>query len=436
MIAWMRTHRRLTAILAGGLLLVAGAGAFIAIQLSAQGDVSHPNVAFTAPVTTTATAPPKPARDLSFSWPLYGYDAARTKTLPLDRPLRPPFRRDWALTGSVLLEFPPVLGGRSLFILKNNAALYGLSRFTGAVKWKRHLGALAASSPAYGAGTLYVTILARESGGRAGRVVAVAADDGHIRWSRPLPSRTESSPLLAGGHLYFGSENGTVYSLRAADGSVQWTYKAGGAVKAGLALSGGRLYFGDYSGQVYAIHQSDGHQVWRKGTSGGAFGLSSGTFYATPAVAYGRVYLGNTDGNMYSYSATDGSLAWRTGTGNYVYSSPAVAHVAGAPPLVYAGSYDGTMYAFDARSGKVRWRHAAEGKISGGITILGDLLFYSTLNHHTTALGAATGRKVWTTLRGAYNPVVSDGCRIFLVGSTSLFSLKARPHCSGDPARR
>ena len=58
--------------------------------------------------------------------------------------------------------------------------------------------------------------------------------------------------------------------------------------------------------------------------------------------------------------------------------------------------------------------------------IIGDLVFYSTLNGHTTALGAATGRKVWTIAQGQVQPVISDGRYLFLNGSTSLFAYDLR----------
>jgi outer membrane protein assembly factor BamB len=432
MIAWIRRHRILVAVLGTGLAVLIAAGIFVAVHLSSQGNVSNPDVAFTVP-TPTKTVPEAKGPSALFDWPFYGYDASRTKDLELDKPMRPPFRKIWTLGGGVLFEFPPVLGGRLLFALKNNAGLYAVSRITGGFHWKKDLGHLAASSPAYANGVVYATILQRAANVDAGRVVALDAVTGRKLWSRDLPSRSESSPVVDHGRVYFGSENGTVYSLRVKDGSVDWTYHASGAVKAGLALSGGDLYFGDYAGKVYAIRARDGHQVWKKSTSGTAFGFSSGTFYSTPAVAFGRVYLGNTDGNMYSYSAKDGSLAWRTGTGSYVYASPAATRTALGATLVYGGSYDGTFYAWDARNGKVRWKHKAEGRISGGAVVLGDLVFYSTLNHHTTALTVDHGRKVWTVNRGAYNPVVSDTCRIYISSTASLLAYKTRAHCPGDP---
>jgi hypothetical protein len=231
---------------------------------------------------------------------------------------------------------------------------------------------------------------------------------------------------VASGRVYFGTEDGTVYALRARDGAVRWRYKADGAVKSGLALDQGRLFFGDYGGKVHAIRQRDGSQIWETSSAGTAFGLKAGNFYSTPAAAYGRIYIGSLDGFVYSFAASNGKLAWRHKTGNYVYSSPAVASVPGAGPTVYIGSYDGRLYAFDARSGRVRWAHDAGGKISGAPVVVGDLVFYSNLSRRSSAaVGAVTGKLVWATGRGAFNPIISDGRRLYFLGYSSLFMLSS-----------
>ncbi len=413
-------------------LAVAAGGAVLVLRSAAPGDVVNADVPFTA--TTQAEPPPTPRADArrprSFDWPFYGFDQARTRYLPLDTPLRPPFAERWKLAGGVLLEFPPAMGGSSLFLLKDNGALYRIVRRSGRVVWKRKLGNLAASAPAYVDGVVYVVLLQRRHGLRQGRVAAIRARDGSLKWSRSLPSRSESSPMVHAGTVSFGTENGTVYGLAARDGATRWRYRADGAVKGGLALAGDKLVFGDYGGSVHAIRASNGRRVWRKATRGGSFGLAAGNFYATPAVAFGRVYLGNTDGFVYSFATRDGALAWRKKTGGYVYGSAAVAQIPGGRPTVYVGSYDKRFYALDARTGRERWVHRAEGRISGGATLLGDLIFYSTLARTTTALDARTGRRVWRTHRGAFNPVVSNGRGLFLVGLTSLFGLDARPALS------
>ena len=98
--------------------------------------------------------------------------------------------------------------------------------------------------------------------------------------------------------------------------------------------------------------------------------------------------------------------------------------VPGVGPTVYVGSYDGTFYALDARSGNVRWKKSTGGRISGAATLVGDIVYFGELKSRTTiGLGARTGRTVFRFPRGGFNPVVSYGRSLFLVGYSSLTQL-------------
>ena len=417
MIPRSRNARILVALLGGAIVIVA-AGLIWALGARTPSDVNNSDVAF------ETTAAPKPKAPKRFSWPFYGYDAARTHYYPMARGLRPPFRAQWGVRGRVLLEFTPVGYGDYLFLLKNNSALYFIRRSDGKVIWKKLLGRLAASAPAVRDGVVYCTVLERK-GSPNGRVVAVDVEKRKIIWAKNLASRTETSPVVIRDRVFIGSENGTVYSLRASDGDVRWSKRFGGAVKGGLAYSNGSLFFGDYNGQVHSLRATDGKTRWTSG-SGGTLGIGDGQFYATASVAFGRVYIGNTNGSMYSFSTRDGSLAWRKSTGAYVYSSAAVADPRGVGPTVYFGSYDGTVYALDARSGRTRWSRDAGGRISGGVDLLGDLLFYSTLEGRTEAVSAARGTKVWSIGRGKFNPAITDGRNLYLNDQTGLWEYAPR----------
>jgi outer membrane protein assembly factor BamB len=141
------------------------------------------------------------------------------------------------------------------------------------------------------------------------------------------------------------------------------------------------------------------------------------------------VYIGNTDGRVYSFSATTGRLAWATSTGAYVYSSPAVANVAGLGPTVYAGSYDGHLYAFNARTGQIRWSHNANGKISGSPQVIGNVVYYDNLSAKTTGgLNVRTGKQVFWFHDGAFNPTITDGESVYLVGYSMLYKLEPVHH--------
>jgi len=400
------------------LVLVVGAGIYAYVHRRA-GDVVHPHARFVPEAT------PRPGGPDRFTWPLFGYVKDHTRYFPADSRLHPPFVSRWLYNGHSLLEFPPVISGATIYQLNDSGVLLAIAKSTGRIRWTAHLGVLAASTPAASGDTVYVTILDRAAGIHAGRVVALRQRDGAIRWSRDLPSRSESSPLLDRGRLYFGSESGAVYALRSTDGRVQWTYHAHGAVKASPTYRDGTLYFGDYGGHVQAVRESDGRLVWSTQTNGTLFG--AGTFYSTAAAVYGRVYLGNTDGRVYAFDARDGKLDWAKQTGAYVYSSPAVTDVPGLGPTVFLGSYDGRFYALDARDGRVRWSYNAHGRISGSPTIIGHIVYFADLGTRTTiGLGTRYGSRLFSKQTGSFDPVISDGRWIFLTGYTSLYALEPR----------
>jgi outer membrane protein assembly factor BamB len=396
------------------LLLLAGLAVFLGFYIwvsGRNGDVSNPNVEF---------KPPPKRHELSiraetFVWPLYGFKAARTRDLPTK--LEPPFKPVWRFNAHQLLEFSPILVRGTLYVVRKDARIFAIDAKTGKQKWTRKVGSLSAASPAYANGRIFVVTL-------SGRILALNATNGHIRWAKELGSRTESSPLVLGNSVIFGSEKGTLYRLKQSNGNIEWTYSSQGAIKGGPAYADGKIYIGAYGGTASAIKASNGSLVWRSSTSGAKFGFGSGNFYATPAVAYGRVYIGNTDGKIYSFSSKTGSLGWSHGTGSYVYGAAAVDNVEGVGPTIFFGSYDGTFYALNAATGAVRWTYASGGQISGAPTVVGKVVYFSTIDTtNTYGLSTRTGKRVFARGSGAYNPAISDGHRLYLTGYESISGL-------------
>jgi outer membrane protein assembly factor BamB len=417
-----RRRRRFPRVLVGlAVVLVGIAVAAYVILNNRTGDVHRGDE-----VEFNAAQPPKPKDDGTTPWPFYHYDVAHTAYLRAD--LNPPFRKRWVFVGHVLMEFPTAVAGKSVYFTRNDGSVYRVGTDRGKVRWIKKAGRLAASTPAFWKGRLFVTLLS------PGKIVALRARDGKVLWQKSLPSRTESSPIVANGVLYFGTEGGAVYALYAKTGRVKWKAGTGGAVKASPALSGSTLYVGDYSGRMYAFWAKTGRQRWSTGTSGSKFGFASGRFYSTPAVGFGRVFAGNTDGKAYSFGAATGELAWSKSTGGYVYSSPAIVNVEGLGPTVYIGSYDGNLYALDARTGSTRWTQKAAGRISGGVSVVGNVAYYADLDSKSTfGANIRTGKIVFRRNRGIYNPVTSDGKRLYLTGYNTITALDPIKRGNGSP---
>lgn len=360
-----------------------------------------------------------------FSWPVYGFDPARTHSAPLR--LRPPFRTLWTVhADSSFIEFPPVLAGGRLFLGTNRGLVLAVEARTGRIAWRRQFAGCVAASPAVGRSIVYVGFMDPPPCRRNAPsfLAALAARTGKVLW-RFRAGVIESSPLLAQGRLYFGSWDHRIYALDARTGSLEWSFSTGDRVKSGVALAGGTVFAGSYDGYLYALDARRGRLRWRAG------GGELGGLYATPSFAHGRVFVGSTNGRVYAFSLA-GHLLWSVQTRSYIYSPAALA---GA--TAYIGSYDHRLYALSQVTGETRWTFDAGAPISGAPTVLGGLVYFSTCGscsslesnpgaRRTFAVDAHTGRLVWRFPDGEYSPVIGDRKGLYLTGFTSLYGLAPR----------
>ena len=397
--------------------------------LKRPADVHNPDAVFVPQKPKQVKKP----RAQTVNWPIFGYDRARTRYLPVNG-IKPPFDKLWRFTDRPLLEFPPIFVNDRLFFVNNNAYAHALDADTGKELWKRRVGRLNASSPAYSKGHLYIVNLV------PGHVLKLDAKTGKTIWKRSLPSRAESSPIVIGRTVYFGCEDGNLYALSTGKGQVRWATGLGGPVKSAPAYYGGKLFVGDYGGYMNAVDAESGKLVWQSGSLGPGFG-GTGAFYSTPAVAFGRVYAGNNDGRVYSFETGDGELAWSYSTGGYAYSGPTVASTKHSPPTVFIGSFDGNIYALGAKEGNLRWSRSAGGQVIGSLSAVGDIVYVAEFTEKTTSgFMMRSGKRVWRYPKGTYTPVISDGRRLYLTGYSSITALQ--PHRgvaavgSAVPARR
>jgi outer membrane protein assembly factor BamB len=416
-------------------LLVAG-GLFAWFRLTARpGEVQGSSTVEFVPTQTPGKRRPEKAV-IARPWPTYGYDAARTRDAQQFR-VRPPFRRLWRVRSGNLLEYPPVVANGRVFVSHQRGRVFAINAKTGKVIWSKRFRHCSASSPTVADTVVYVTLMqpwpcAREPRDQRGAVIALRARDGKILWRFDGTAAVESSPLLVGNLLYFGSWDRHLYALDVRTQKLRWSFEADDELNSSPAYAGGMVFIGSDGGSVYAVDAETGALRWRAQAFSN-FPNGREYFYATPAVAYGRVYIGNTDGTVYAFGASSGHLLWSKHAGTYVYTGAAVWR-----KTVYVGSYDGNVYAFDAATGDLRWKHAAPASIHGAPSVVDGLVYFATCGtcgHRgsryakqgprlTFALDARTGKRVWTFPDGQYSPVVADSNRLYLTGRASVYGLQ------------
>ncbi len=197
----------------------------------------------------------------------------------------------------------------------------------GVLKWVFSTGAPIHSSPAVANGVVYF-------GSQDYKLYALDAESGAKRWEYKTGSWVESSPTIASGIVYFGSNDGQLYALDARSGEKLWDFKTRYPVRSSAAVANGVVYFGSDDYYLYAVDAKEGVELWRYDTRSPAS--------SSPAVANGIVYTGGGSGFSYALNCLNGQRRLRFKTHYAVFSSPVVSGT-----TVYFVLDNGFLYAVD-----------------------------------------------------------------------------------------
>ena len=124
--------------------------------------------------------------------------------------------------------------------------------------------------------------------------------------------------------------------------ALDWRVSTGDSIYSSPAVAGGVVYVGSNDRKLHAFDASTGAELWN---------FPTGNFVdSSPTVANGIIYVGSDDGMVYALDAAKGIELWSFLTGSFVDSSPTVVNNS-----VYIGSGDGKIYALDASTGGWIW---------------------------------------------------------------------------------
>lgn len=289
---------------------------------------------------------------------------------------------------------------------------------------------------------------------RAGRVAGAAAPrELALAWKLDLHAQISASPVVAGGRLLVGAENGNLYAFALDTRKLLWLFHAGGGIASTPAVADGLVYVLSRDGIFHALDAASGAPRWSFRTQGeaivaahGMYGQPLGPepvpdpwdFYlSSPLVHAGKVYFGSSDQRVYALDARSGQLLWAYKTGGVVHSSPAL-----AGGNIVVGSWDGAVYALDAASGERRWRFETRTEQKQSI-MLGiqaspstdaDSVYIGSRDGYFYALDAASGRQKWRyDAQGSWVPstAAQDEASVY-VGTSDTGLLLALDKRSGQ----
>jgi outer membrane protein assembly factor BamB len=298
----------------------------------------------------------------------------------------------------VRLTADPVIAGGRVFTLDSLAQVQATST-AGEVLWRADLTP-PADDPGDGSGggiatdgtTVYVTT-------GFGRVTALDAATGGVRWVQALEAAGSSAPTVANGVVHVVSRDSRAWAIEAGNGRVRWVFSgipavAGFAGGASAAVAPGAVIFPFPSGEVVSVFADGGLERWSTIVAGARLGAAAGR--ATTDIGGDPVVDGG---------------------------------------VVYVGNVSGRIVALDLETGDRLWT-ATEGA-TGGVWPTGGSLFAVNDVNELVRLSASTGEVIWRvalpvateeswlsrpTRFAHYGPVVAGG-RVIVAGSDGMMRL-------------
>lgn len=265
----------------------------------------------------------------------------------------------WRRPGTSAVLSTPLAWGKRAFFTSWNNRLHAIDVRTGAELWTRDLGRSLGSTDYW---EYYVSSPVRDRdriivGSGSGWLFAFA-QNGKLLWSADAGARIRSTPAIANGTVFAGTNAGQVIAVSANTGARLWSFDTRGArqpfsfkdndtrsvvtepiVVGKIVIAGGR------DGNIYGIDATSGKELWHETHDGGSWilGLAGDgdRFYS----ASGSAFI------IQAASASTGHEIWRAKAHGALFGGLALADTT----VVTNGSF-GSISAFDTRSGTEEWR--------------------------------------------------------------------------------
>jgi outer membrane protein assembly factor BamB len=186
-----------------------------------------------------------------------------------------------------------------------------------------------------------------------------------------------------------------------------WSFATAGAVTSSPVVAAGRVFFGSDDGKVYALGLEDGLERWSFATGD--------LVEAPPLVLDGRVFVGSSDGCLYALDADTGALRWKAETEDRIVGSASwIEAPDGDGARILVGSYDTRLYCFDAATGEQVWSYATDNYVNGTPAVLDGRVVFGGCDAALHVVSAVSGERLERILLGeechiAGSVALSDG---------------------------
>jgi outer membrane protein assembly factor BamB len=371
-----------------------------------------------------------PTAETNSSWPQPGGQATNSfGNLAAGATLS----RAWAAnagegtTGEGRIVASPIIVGGVAYVLDSENNVAAIRTSGGERMWRVSLIPEGKSTRAFGGGLasdgqrIYATSV-------FGEALALDASTGAIQWRKKLGAPVRASPTVANGAIYFTGSSNEVFALRASDGGELWKYQGTGgratiASSPSPAVAQGFVVIPTTAGEITAFTASDGLEAWSDALTSNdptATATNIGSVASRPVIEGGQVFAISNAGRMAAYTLNNGERQW-----SREISGSQTPWVAGDHVFVIVNGK--TLMALPRRTGGVRWTKDLPGKVWAGQVLGGGRLLAVSSDGQLASISAQTGEILNTIKVGDsfyIAPVIANGTVYLLSDNAELIALR------------
>ncbi len=223
----------------------------------------------------------------------------------------------------------------------------------------------------------------------SGIAATTLPDDLDLLWTYEAGGAITSSPVIADGLVYFGSDDQAMHCASAATGEPVWKFATDDLVEAPAIVAEGMVFFGSNDTFFYALDAKTGELRWKAATLDKILGGANLVRVGDKVI----VVVGSYDANLYGFDAKTGDKLWVYETDNYVNGTPAI-HDGRA----IFGGCDAILHVVDVTTGKraTAVEIGAECHIAGSAAFVDGRAYFGHYGNQFVCVDVAKGEVVWS----------------------------------------
>ena len=209
-----------------------------------------------------------------------------------------------------------------------------------------------------------------------------------LSWDVKIGRSVFATPVVSGGKVFIGNEEGRFVAMDINDGKIIWEFKTDDIIEGTACAVGKYVVFGAGDGYLYCLNKDTGKLNWKYETDGEILGGVN--LFKSKSDKKDYILVGSYDNYMHCVSLETGKPKWKYETQNYVNGAPGISE-----GKIYFGGCDAQLYGIKTEDGKVHTTMDAENYIANSIVVVDSVAYVAHHGNRVAAFDLKEKKRIW-----------------------------------------